>query len=162
MKFSCTTFFLLVVITQSCVDSSRHTPINTEQGPGKISKSPSSFNDTLIIDSPSAVFYFPDSLQLEKIKGTMKKDVFESEEHSFYYQMRNAHNVLKKYWPKIRVVETSESRFLLFIKKDKKRTLIDLNSKGDMCGLFLFDGKKEPELADMMNIDTALGFYFTR
>jgi hypothetical protein len=31
-----------------------------------------------------------------------------------------------------------------------------------MCGIFLFDGKKEPELADMMNIDTALGFYFEK
>ena len=92
----------------------------------------------------------------------MEKDAFASEEHNCFYQMRNARTVLKKYWPRIRIIETSGNRFLHFIKSDKKQALVDLNSKGDMCGLFLFDGKKEPEPADMMNIETALGFYFSR
>jgi len=70
--------------------------------------------------------------------------------------------VLKQHWPKVHIVETKTNRFLRFVKKDKSETYIDLNSQGDMCGLFLFDGKKEPELADMMNIDTALGFYFDK
>jgi hypothetical protein len=67
---------------------------------------------------------------------------------------------LKKYWPRIHVIETSEYRYLLFIKTDNSRVCVDLNNKDDMCGIFLFDRKKEPELIDMMNIDTALGFYF--
>ncbi len=162
MKFLYSSFFLLVIINLSCTDADRQAPVNIDQEPRKINKPPSSFSDTLIIDSPSAVFYYPDSLQLEKIKGTIEKNAFASEEHNCFYQMRNARTVLKKFWPQIRVIETSRTRFLLFIKKDKIQTLVDLNSKGDMCGLFLFDGKKEPELADMMNIDTALGFYFSR
>lgn len=122
----------------------------------------SSFGDTLIINAPSAVFFKPDSLQLEKIRSVNKKMVFESMTHDCFYQMRNARSVLKKYWPQVRIIETSKARYLLFIKVDKSKTGIDLNFKGDICGIFLFDPEKEPELIDMMNIDTALGFYFKK
>jgi hypothetical protein len=126
------------------------------------SKPPSSFSDTIIIGFPSAVFYNPDSLQREKIKEISSKNEYETEVHNCFYLMRNAQIVLKKYWPHIHIVETSANRYLLFVKADKNKICIDLNNKGDMCGIFLFDGKKEPELADMMNIDTALGFYFEK
>jgi hypothetical protein len=76
--------------------------------------------------------------------------------------MRNARMVLKKYWPKVRIIETSKARYLLFIKADKSKKCIDLNSKNDICGIFLFDNKKDPELIDMMNVDTALEFYFNK
>jgi hypothetical protein len=125
-----------------------------------IIKTSSSLSDTITINFPSAVFYNPDSLQLKKIKERTLKNEYESEVHNCFYLMRNARMVLKKYWPEIHIIATSENRYLLFVKADKSKTCIDLNSKGDMCGIFLFDGKKEPELADMMNIDTALGFYF--
>jgi hypothetical protein len=125
-------------------------------------KPPGSFNDTLFISNVSAVFYNPDSLQLDKIKALLKKEIYETETHNCFFLMRNARIVLKKYWPKIHVMETRTNRFLLFQKADKKTTCIDLNLHGDMCGIFLFDGKKDPELADMMNIETALGFYFDK
>jgi hypothetical protein len=108
------------------------------------------------------VFYNPDSLQLAKIKAISKKEIYETQVHNCLFLMRNARIVLKKYWPKIRIIETKTNRFLLFQKADKRVTCIDLNREGDMCGIFLFDGKKEPELADMMNIETALGFYFDK
>jgi hypothetical protein len=124
-------------------------------------KPPSGFSDTLTIHYPSAVFYNPDSLQLQKIKELTSKKDFETDVHNCFYQMRNARIVLKKYWPKIQIIETSKNRYLLFVKADKTSICIDLDTNGDMCGLFLFDGEKEPQLADMMNIETALGFYFT-
>jgi hypothetical protein len=123
-------------------------------------KPPGSFSDTLTIHYPSAVFYNPDSLQLLQIKEITEKNEYETDVHNCFYQMRNARQVLKKYWPQIQIIETSSNRYLLFVKADKSSILIDLDSKGDMCGLFLFDGKKEPGLADMMNIETALGLYF--
>ena len=125
-------------------------------------KPPSSYGDTLIITGESAVFYNPDSLQREKIKELTRKNEYETDEHNCFYLMRNARMVLKKYWPRIHIIETSANRYLLFVKAGKNKTCVDLNSKGDMCGIFLFDGKKEPELADMMNIETALGFYFAK
>ena len=123
-------------------------------------KPPSSYNDTLVINNISAVFYNPDSLQLYKIQTITEKRLYETDVHNCFYLMRNARMVLKKYWPHIHVIESSEYRYLLFIKADNSQTCIDLNTKDDMCGIFLFDRKKEPELIDMMNIDTDLGFYF--
>lgn len=123
-------------------------------------KPPGSFSDTLTIHYPTAVFYNPDSLQLLQIKEITEKNEYETDVHNCFYQMRNARIVLKKYWPQIHIIETSKNRYLLFVKADKSKIFIDLDNKGDMCGLLLFDGKKEPELADMMNIETAMGFYF--
>jgi hypothetical protein len=123
-------------------------------------KPSSSLSDTLVINKISAVFYNPDSLQLNKIQAITKKELYETDVHNCFYLMRNARMVLKKYWPHIHIIETSEYRYLLFIKADNSQTCIDLDTQQDMCGILLFDRKKEPELIDMMNIDTALGFYF--
>jgi len=125
-------------------------------------KPPSSFNDTLVVRGKAAVFFMADSVQLEKIKAITEKMVYESNNHDCFYQMRNARFVLKKYWPRVQVIETSRARYLLFINSDNNNTCIDLNTKNDQCGIFLFDDSKAPKLADMTNIDTELGFYFSR
>ena len=128
--------------------------------PKIIKKPPSSFGDTVIINRESAVFYNPDSLQMEKIKSVNENRVYATITHDCYYQMQNARNVIRLHWPRIRIVEVNKARYLLFVKKDKRKVCIDLNAKNDICGLFLFDPKKDPELVDMPNIDTFLGFYF--
>jgi hypothetical protein len=123
-------------------------------------KPASSFTDTLTINVRAAVFYNPDSDQLQRIKAVKDLKDFSSDEHNCFYLMRNARMVLKKYWPSVQIIEISKARFLHFIRPDKTSKCIDLDRNGDMCGVYLFDRKKEPELADMMNIDTALEFYF--
>lgn len=128
--------------------------------PVEYKKPSSSFKDTLIIDKTSAVFFNPDSLQLGKIQAATKKELFETEVHNCFYLMQNAQTVLKKYWPQVHIIKTSAYRYLLFMKADNSKTCIDLDAHEDMCGILLFDRKKDPELVDMMNIDTALGFYF--
>lgn len=158
-------WLMLIIFFVSCSNgneknnSVKNTAEKKDTTPGK---PPSNLSDTLVIDFPSVVFYNPDSLQLEKIKKIVTQNEFSTEVHNCFYLMRNARNVLKQYWPKIHIIETSKNRYLLFVKTDKTKSVIDLDSKGDMCGIILFNGKKEPELADMMNIDTALGFYFEK
>ncbi len=125
-------------------------------------KPPSSFSDSIIIHFPAAVFYNPDSLQLIKIKAITPAAIFESTMHEFFYQARNSRIVLKKYYPYIKIIEIKNARFLMFKKKDGETATIDLNTKTDACGLFIFDGKKAPQLADMTNIETELGFYFAK
>jgi hypothetical protein len=125
-----------------------------------IAKPPSSYNDTLEVSSKSAVFFKADSLQLKKMEVIHKKGNFESMVHDCFYQMRYSRIVLKKYWPKVEVIEASKTRYLLFITKEQRRIYIDLNKQNDMCGLFIFDGQKAPELVDMTNVETALGFYY--
>jgi len=114
------------------------------------------------IDSRAAVFYLPDSLQLEKIKALTDSAIFEATMHEYYFQMRNARMSIKRDWPRLKIVEAKNIRFLLFKGKDNDSTYIDLNTKNDSHGLFLFQPGKKPHYADMMNIDTELGYYFKK
>jgi hypothetical protein len=127
-----------------------------------IAKPPSSFEDTLTIKNPAAVFYKPDSAQLEKIKAVNTPMIFKSLMHDCFFQMRNAHIVLKKYYPKIKIIETTKARYLLFVKENGSDICIDLNHNNDICGMYIFNGRKDPELADMTNVDTDLEFYFKK
>jgi len=125
-----------------------------------IKKPPSSFSDTVVVDRASAVFYNPDSLQMEKIKSVNEERDYATITHDCFYQMQNARKVIRQHWPQIRIVEVNKARYLQFVKKDKSKTVIDLNTKNNICGLFLFDPKKDPESVDMPNVDTFLGCYF--
>jgi hypothetical protein len=127
-----------------------------------IKKPGSSFGDTIIINTKSAVFYSPDSEQMVKIKEINEKNIFDMITHDCHYQMQNARTVLEKYWHQIRIIDVSKARYLLFVKENKSKIYIDLNDKNDICGLFLFDRKKDPVFTDMPNINTQLGFYFSQ
>lgn len=157
-------FILAVMLNLSCSDSAK--PANqhyndTENNKPEKSKPPSSYSDTIKINSPAAVFFNPDSLQLEKIKTITEPAIFESQTHEFFYQMRNSRIVLQKYYPHIKIIEVKNVRYLQFIHQDGKELYYDLNDQNDPFGVFLFDGRKSPALADMTNIDSELGFYFS-
>jgi hypothetical protein len=125
-----------------------------------IKKPGSSYSDTLFIDGPSALFFNPDSIQVEKYKTIVSNNMFESMKHDCYFQQRNSKIVLKKYWPKIKIIETAKTRYLVFIKSNKTQSYIDLDGKGDICGIFLFNTIKDPQIIDMMNVETELDYYF--
>lgn len=125
-------------------------------------KPPSSYTDTITIDFPSAVFYNPDSLQLEKIKAITDSGIFESQLHDCFFQMRHSRISLQSNWPKIKILEIKNTRFLLFKTKDGKQEYFDLDTKNDACGILLFDGRKKARLVDMTNMDSELGFYFAK
>lgn len=122
-------------------------------------KPPATNDDTLVIDFPAAVFYHPDSLQLKKIKELTDSISFDGTMHEYFYQMRNARIVIKETWQGLTIVESKNYRFILFIKKDKTKECIDLNTKNDVEGLYVFDRKKPPVLVDMTNIETEISFY---
>ena len=157
---------VLFLITGSCSEGNKKNTLPAEVSPKTksliIKKPGSTFNDTIFIKANSAVFYTPDSVQMKKIKTVNEKVTFDLLTHNCHYQMENAHIVIKKYWPQIKIIEVSTFRYLLFEKTNKSKVCIDLNDKNDICGLFLFDGKKDPVLVDMPNVDTQLGFYFTK
>ena len=157
---------LLWMIAFSCTETPEKN--NLEEGkkpiskPSIIKKPGSNSGDTLVIKGYSAVFYTPDSLQMMKIREVNEKAIYAMITHDCFYQMQYAHQMIKMDWPKIKIIENSKARYLLFLKTDKSKIIIDLNSKNDICGIFLFNGQKDPVLVDMPNINTALGFYFTK
>ena len=152
-----------IALVMSCSDSNNNNPTNTGQEDRNkpFKKTPSNFPDIIVtVDSPAAVFFNPDSLQIEGLKQLIDTGTFRSMMHEFFYQAKNARTVLKKDYPAIKIMEVTKSRFILFKKANGENVRIDLDTKNDPSGLYLFDGKKDPELADMTNIDTVLGFYF--
>ncbi len=154
---------LISSVLFSCKHSSSKNDVPREKKQDKQeikTKPSSSFSDTLIISSRSAVFYYPDSLQLEKIKEMTDKNIVESFLHDYYYQVRFGHLVLKKQWPGINIVEARNVRYLLFLKKDTIPECIDLDTKNDAYGLFVFDPLKKPVQVDLTNAESEIGFYF--
>lgn len=161
----CINGLLILLFISSCIDNTRNIVPSVQSKTSKhaiIKKPGSSFNDTIFINEKAAVFYSPDSLQMEKIKEVNEKNIFDMITHDCHYQMQNARLSLKKYQPDVKVIDASKARYLVFIKENTTKICIDLNDKNDICGLFLFDGKKDPILADMPNIDTILDFYFRK
>ncbi len=155
--------FFLALLLLACTHSSDKKKLVNDKPVGNkpISKPPASYQDTLKIDVPAALFYTPDTIQLQKIKKITEERVFESQTHEYFFQMRNARMVLKKNWPSITIIEAKNVRYLLFKKRNNDLVCIDLNNY-DPFGMFLFDTKKDPHPADMMNIDSELSFYFTK
>ena len=87
--------------------------------------------------------------------------IFDGTMHEYFYQMRNARIVIKKYRPRIQIIEAATYKYLLFVKKDKSFDCINLDTINDTHGLYLFDTVKDPEAVDMMNIESFMGFYFS-
>lgn len=134
-------------------------PVSAEHTEAR-TKPPSSFSDTLTIAPNSAVFYYPDSLQDLHIKAVTDPGVYKSIVHENEYQMRYSRKVLKQYYPGISVRDARNIRYLAFHKKDGHTFYLDLNTKNDAYGLWVFDGIQKPELLDMTNVETELADYF--
>jgi hypothetical protein len=135
---------------------------NTRREHPHLTKPGSTYQDTLLVTNASAIFYQPDSIQLEKIRTVTDERIFKGSMHEFFYQQRNAHLFLKQYWPQLRIIEAKNIRYLQFIKADKHSEIIDLDKKNDAYGMFLFDPAKSALLIDMTNIETQVPDYFKR
>lgn len=154
---------LAVILLTACnADTTKKDRVETNKitASPDAAKPPSSFNDTVTVYSRAVVFYRPDSIQLKKFRQISNNMVYETTTHEGFYQMRNARIVLKKYWPQIKIIEADNIRYLFFVKTGNGKTTIDLNTNGNLYGMYMFDPRMEPQVADMMNIETALGFYF--
>jgi hypothetical protein len=155
----------VTLLAEACNNTGKNSTAETDipkPVPVIKSKPPSNYPDTLLVEEKAAVFFYPDSIQLKKIEEITDKTVFESTTHESFYQIRNSKIVLKENWPGLKIIEAKNTRFLLFRKSNAATTVIDLDTKNDAYGLFLFDGKKGPHFADMMNIETELFRYFSK
>ncbi len=153
-------FFIIFSCTNNTATNKKTTITAKTTGRAKhIEKPPSTYPDTLTINLPAAVFYYPDSLQLKKIKALLDTSVYKGIMHDYFYEMRYARMAIKKNWPALTIIDSKNYRYLLFIKKDGSFEYIDLNKKNDVYGLFVFERKKSPIQVDMTNIETQISFY---
>ena len=166
MKLQLFGFLSMGILVCSCSDTSNK-PAKQQKEAEKYSSSNNkpgtNCTDTLKISSTAAVLYAPDSIQLEKMKAGTDPKIFESMMHDCFYQLRNSHEVIKKYYPQVAIIEVKNARYLLFEKvAGHHKEYVDLNTYNDPCGIIIFDSNKAPRLVDMTNIETELGFYFSK
>lgn len=156
-------FFFGVFTLMACVQGTQNNQANMSLTETKESvlKPSSSFSDTLVVNTRCAVFYEPDSLQLEKIKAAISDQLFKGSMHEYFYQIRNAHSFLKQHWPQVKIIEARKVRYIQFLRSDKKPVVIDIDQY-DPYGMFVFDKRKAPQLIDMTNIETQVPDYFSK
>lgn len=122
----------------------------------------SNYQDTFRINKNSAVFYHPDSFQLDSIRLLTDPRIFDGSMHEYFYQIKNAKRILKENWKNLDVINLKNIRYIAFQRADGITEYIDLDKYYDAYGLFLFKVEKSPVPADMTNVEEALYFYFSQ
>ena len=126
------------------------------------SKPPSAFNDTVVIDSDRVVFYFPDSVQLHVLREQMDTAKLSAILHEFEYLIRNARRAVREN-PAVKGIparDVTHARYILF-RGEEGDSCIDLDTRGDIIGIFLFRTSKWPRAADLANIDSEFTAYYS-
>ena len=75
--------------------------------------------------------------------------------------IRNAHIVLKQNWSQLKIVDSKNVRYLVFVGLDHTRYTIDLDQYNDAYGMFVFDLKKAPILVEMTNLESIIQMYLS-
>ncbi|MHB1279573.1 MAG: hypothetical protein ACYC1Q_14395 [Bacteroidia bacterium] len=126
--------------------------------PQTFKKRPGISADTIWLNTPSAVFFYPDSIQKEGYRAFIPAS-FESSEHEYLFQINNARSRLKANWEQVQLVDCKNAKYLIAEGMGEPVNLDEIN---EPWGLILFEKGKAPALVDMMNIDTELETYFIR
>lgn len=126
--------------------------------PQTFKKRPGIASDTIWLNTPSAVFFYPDSLQKEGYRAFIPAS-FESSEHEYLFQMNNARTRLEANWKQVAIIDCKDAKYLVAEGEDVPLNLDDIN---EPWGLILFEKGKAPAHVDMMNIDTELENYFVK
>ena len=161
-SFYIVTFLALLAACDSRKEQPKVNTGEEKKVPAPFIKPPASSSDTLTIDSKAAIFYYPDSVQLQKMRAGSDTAKFDAAMHEYFYLFKFLHASLKESWPHIPIIHARNVRYLVFMKKDGSSEVIDLDKKPDPYGLFIFDPQKSPVQPDLSNAGSEIGFYFNR
>lgn len=157
-------FILSTLFIFSCSDQktqSKPVPLQPAKALTGKEKPPASYPDTLRINFEAAVFYCPDSFQLQKMRSQSDPGV-EARMHEYDFLMRTSRVVIKKQFPALRMIEAKNVKYLLFESARETVYWINLDEVYDACGLYVFNRQKPPLKIDMANAATDIGFYLSR
>jgi hypothetical protein len=158
----CFLILILLAVLVCCHEKSANKKSIDKTESVQKTKPPSSFQDTLSIDKTSAVYFEPDSIQLEQLKSISEKNSFETNVHETFYQLRNTKAFLQQHLPRVKIISAKNFRWLVFKNDGKLVELIDLDKIADAWGMYFFEPGKNPRLIDMMSIDTEAPNYFSK
>jgi hypothetical protein len=115
--------------------------------------------DTLTITKRSSVFYSPDSIQISKRKKEIGEETFYAGADDYLYYMHTSYDFLDSI--KLPIFESKEKKYLKFVGNDKIEYIIKLDTLPELWGVYLFDPRKRPKIADMTNISDEVKNYFS-
>ncbi|TKK64089.1 hypothetical protein FC093_23330 [Ilyomonas limi] len=115
-------------------------------------------SDTLTIDTKAAVFFQPDSSQMEKrMKEVGERDFRAGADDYIYYINISAEFLEKQGVP---VMNAKSKKYLKFVTSDKKAELVKLDTLRELWGMYFFDPTKRPYYADITEIEEDYKSYF--
>jgi len=115
-------------------------------------------SDTLTIDSRCAVFYQPDSLQIEKRVKEVGEESFRVGADDYMYYLHLAIEYLKN--QKLPIINAKDMKYVQFMMADEKAELIKLDTLQDLWGMYLFTPKQAPHFTDILTIEDEYKAYF--
>jgi hypothetical protein len=114
--------------------------------------------DTLTIDRKAAVFYQPDSLEIEKRMKEVGEADFRAGADDYIYYVNTSTEYLEK--EGLAVLDAKNKKYLKFVLVDKGVQVIKMDTLEELWGMYLFDPKKKAYAADMTIIEDEYKNYF--
>ncbi len=115
-------------------------------------------HDTMVIDKNAAVYYLPDSNQMDKWKLKVGEKDFATVADDWSSYMNSSSEYLKT--TNLPVEDATGKKVLKFIKADKSVTLVGLDTLSNFWGYYLFSTAKEPQFADIIMMEESYKKYF--
>jgi hypothetical protein len=115
-------------------------------------------SDTLMIDRQAALFYQPDSFQLEKRMKEVGEADFRAGADDYIYYINTSVEYLEK--EGLPVLDAKNKKYLKFVLTDKQYQVIKLDTLEELWGIYLFDPKKSVYAADMTIIEDEYKSYY--
>jgi hypothetical protein len=114
--------------------------------------------DTMMIDKRSAVFYTPDSLQMERRIQQIGEDTFRMGMGDYLQIMNEAATYLES--AKLPLVFANEKRLLIFKNEKGLVQMINTDTLPDMWGIYLFDPSRQSKFIDIGEAEKEYKAYF--
>lgn len=113
--------------------------------------------DTTIINGDAAVFYEQDSTKVEAEKSKNAAD-FTLGLEDYHMYLDSTNRFLDSI--KLAKVDAKGSRFIKFVKRNNSVSVIKVDSLPTLWGVYLFTPAKDPEEADMTDMQGSYKNYF--
>lgn len=114
-------------------------------------------SDTLVVDRKAAVFYQPDSLQMEKRAKKVGEDFRIGADDDMYLMHLSYEFAESK---KLSILDIKGPKFLKFVYADKSHSFVKLDTLPALWGVYFFEPTKKPKEIDIANIEDEYDAYF--
>lgn len=113
--------------------------------------------DTLVVDAKAAVFYQPDSLQIEARKKEAGEEDFRAGMDDYLYYMNQSWQYLEG--QRLPVLDAKGTKFIKFVTANGIQ-LVRLDTLSELWGVYLFDPSKGAYKADMTAVEAEYKNYY--